>query len=80
MRGRGGDVDSVQRTDREAATLHVGRPQLAFAGLERQLGQHLGTKVNIIADKQGKRGRVILEYYGIDHFDGLLAKMGLRTV
>ncbi len=48
--------------------------------LERQLGQHLGTKVNIIADKQGKRGRVILEYYGIDHFDGLLAKMGLRTV
>lgn len=48
--------------------------------LERQLGQHLGTKVNIVADKQGKRGRVILEYYGIDHFDGLLAKMGLRAI
>jgi ParB family chromosome partitioning protein len=45
--------------------------------LERQLGQHLGTKVTILADKQGKRGRLSIEFYGIDHFDGLLAKMGL---
>lgn len=45
--------------------------------LERQLGQHLGTKVAIAADKQGKRGRILIEFYGIDHFDGLLAKMGV---
>lgn len=48
--------------------------------LERQLGQHLGTKVIIVSDKQGKKGRVVLEYYGIDHFDGLISKMGLRTI
>lgn len=47
--------------------------------LERQLGQHLGTKVTIAADKQGKRGRIHIEFYGIDHFDGLLAKMGVGS-
>lgn len=47
--------------------------------LERQLGQHLGTKVTIAADKQGKRGRIHIEFYGIDHFDGLLSKMGVGS-
>lgn len=46
--------------------------------LERQIGQQLGTKVIIVADRAGKKGRMIVEFYGIDHFDGLLTKMGVR--
>jgi ParB family transcriptional regulator, chromosome partitioning protein len=46
--------------------------------LERQIGQQLGTKVLIVADRQGKKGRLIVEFYGIDHFDGLLTKMGVK--
>lgn len=44
--------------------------------LERQLGQFLGTKVAIHASRKGDRGAIEIEYYGLDHFDGLLRRMG----
>lgn len=47
--------------------------------LERQVSQQLGTKVLINTDKQGKKGRIIIEFYGLDHFDGLLVRMGVRA-
>ncbi len=47
--------------------------------LERQIGQQLGTKVSISTDRGGKKGRVAIEFYGLDHFDGLLRKMGIRA-
>ncbi len=46
--------------------------------LERQLGQHLGTKVQIRTNAKGSRGALTIEFYGLDHFDGLLAKLGVR--
>jgi len=46
--------------------------------LERQLGEHLGTKVRVQADRTGQRGRLIVEFYGLEHFDGLVEKMGFR--
>jgi len=46
--------------------------------LERQLGEHLGTKVRVQADRTGQRGRLIVEFYGLEHFDGLIEKMGFR--
>jgi ParB family chromosome partitioning protein len=47
--------------------------------LERQIGQQLGTKVQISTDRSGKRGRLIIEFYGLDHFDGLLSRLNIRT-
>lgn len=47
--------------------------------LERQIGQQLGTKVVIHADRKGTKGRVQIEFYGLDHFEGLLARMNIRT-
>ena len=47
--------------------------------LERQVSQQLGTKVIINTDKQGKKGKMVIEFYGLDHFDGLLARMGVRA-
>lgn len=47
--------------------------------LERQIGQQLGTKVVIFADRKGAKGRVQIEFYGLDHFEGLLARMNIRT-
>ena len=45
--------------------------------LERRLSQQLGTKVEI-SMKNSKKGTIIIEFYGLDHFDGLAAKMGLK--
>jgi len=45
--------------------------------LERRLSQQLGTKVNIQASGKDK-GKITIEFYGLDHFDGLMAKMGVK--
>lgn len=47
--------------------------------LERQIGQQLGTKVVINADRKGTKGRLQIEFYGLDHFEGLLSRMNIRT-
>jgi ParB family chromosome partitioning protein len=63
-----GDLPPVNKEpDAKAAVL---------ADLERQLGQYLGTKVQIRAGVSHERGSIQLDFYGLDHFDGLLRKMG----
>lgn len=55
------------------------REALAHAGmreLEKQLGEHLGTKVQIRVRLGGKRGSLLVHFYDLDHFDGLMGKMG----
>lgn len=52
---------------------------VGLAELERQLAEHLGTKVKIRATRDGSRGRIVLEFYDLDHFDGLMSKMGFTV-
>jgi ParB family chromosome partitioning protein len=44
--------------------------------LEKRLGEHFGTRVKIKTDKSGKRGKVELTFYNLDHFEGLMDKLG----
>lgn len=46
--------------------------------LERRLGEHLGTRVRITTSRDGTRGRVSMEFYSLDHFDGLMQKMNFN--
>ncbi len=48
-----------------------------IADLETRLGQHLATKVKI-ATRDGKRGKVTIEFYGLDHFDDLMGRLGFK--
>ena len=50
-----------------------------LADLERRLGQYLGTKVKISTSRKGARGTILIEYYGLDHFDGMLNKIGFQN-
>lgn len=50
----------------------------SFEDLEKRLGEHLGTRVKLMPGTRGTRGRVVIEYYDLDHFDGLLAAMGYQ--
>ncbi len=45
--------------------------------LERKLGSQLGTKVNIETRKNGQRGKIIIEFYSLDEFDGITERLGL---
>lgn len=49
-----------------------------LADLERQLGEHLGTRVRVRTDSTGTRGRVEIMFYDHDHFDGLMSRLGFR--
>lgn len=59
--------------DRDQARLAV------LGDLQRQIGQQLGTKVSIVTDRRGKKGRVTLEFYGLDHFDSLMTRLGVKV-
>ncbi len=60
----------------DGATPREARTSAVLAELERQLSEHLGTKVRIEANQDRTRGRVILEFFSVEHFDGLIEKMG----
>jgi ParB family chromosome partitioning protein len=51
----------------------------AQADLEKRLGEHLGSRVHLQTRPGGKKGRIVIEFYDLDHFDGLLAKFGYRS-
>jgi len=45
--------------------------------MENKLSGQLGTKVSIETRKNGQRGKVIIEFYSLDEFDGIMEKIGL---
>ena len=49
------------------------------ADLERKLSDHLGTKVQIRPGKQKGSGRLVIEFYNFDQFEGLMQKLGFDT-
>jgi len=53
-------------------------PSDHLRALERQLGDHLGAKLRIRPRSNGKSGIIMIEYFDLDHFDGLMEKLGYR--
>ena len=56
-----------------------GSTRAVLEDLGKRLSEKLGTKVKIIpkAGKRGKTaGRIMIEYYDLDHFDGIVEKLG----
>ena len=47
--------------------------------LERQLGEHLGTRVRIQTGRKRDRGRLSMEFYDLEQFDGLLTRLGFKS-
>jgi ParB family chromosome partitioning protein len=45
--------------------------------IESKLADQLGTKVSIETRKNGQRGKLIIEFYSLDEFDGIMEKIGL---
>jgi ParB family chromosome partitioning protein len=64
----------------DAPAVVIGEPAkakaLALRELEKQLGDHLSTSVRIRASAGGKRGSIVVKFFDLDHFDGLMSKMG----
>ena len=48
--------------------------------LERKLSSQLATKVSIETRKNGQRGKIIIEFYSLDEFDGIAERLGLASL
>jgi ParB family chromosome partitioning protein len=46
--------------------------------LERRLADHLGTKVKISEGRKKGAGRLVIEFYDLDQFDGLMQRFGFE--
>lgn len=82
---------SVRRLERWVALAGEGvsgavepEPAAAVSGsaslseLEKQLGDHLGTRVRIRTDASRSRGKLVIDFYNLDQFDGITARMGFQ--
>lgn len=81
-----GVANPVQGESSDSSTrLHSGanseddRALSVLRDLERQVGEELGTRVKIRTDKSRTRGRVVIEFFDLDQFDGLLGRLGVTT-
>ena len=45
--------------------------------LENKLASQLATRVNIETRKNGQKGKIVIEFYSLDEFDGILERLGL---
>jgi hypothetical protein len=81
---------SVRELERQVQQVGKGKPSLRpaapagevnarsanVADLERQLAEYLGTRVAIQLGRKKGSGRLIVDFYNLDQFDGLMSKMG----
>lgn len=77
-----GVVRDAAQTKREQSEQHESnvpptQRELVIADIERRLADHLGTKVSIMLRASGNRGRVQLEFYSLEQFEGLMERIGL---
>lgn len=70
-------VEAQQKAEARAAQFEA---RANVRDLEEQIGKHLGTKVKIKTSGGGKRGVLAIEFFSLDHFDGLVAKMGVKRI
>ena len=71
----------IRRRQRAAAAPAPGGsvPQKAhLQDLQRRLGEHLGTKVLIQSGRKKGSGRLIISFYSLDEFEGLLRRIGFQ--
>ncbi len=51
--------------------------RIARESMERRLSEHLGTRVRVITRKDGTAGRIVVAFFGLDQFDGIMQRMGV---
>lgn len=64
-------------TGTEQSRIDIRSKPAHIIDLENKLSRQLGTKVNIETRKNGKRGKIVIEFYSIDEFDRITENLGL---
>ncbi len=56
----------------------MSRVESVLQDLERRLGEKLSTRVQLKTDKTGTKGSISIEFYDLDHFEGLMDRLGMN--
>jgi len=70
------NVKPVLKGTSEPSTAEPTPRSANVADLERKLAEHLGTRVAIQLGRKQGSGRLVLQFYSLDQFDGLMQKLG----
>lgn len=54
------------------------RSRTQLDDLERRLSEHLGTRVQILVGRRKGEGRLVIDFHGLEHFDGLMERIGYQ--
>ena len=73
--GAGGDLKSTKT----GVNTPEDRALSVLRDLEKRVGEELGTRVKIRTDKSRTRGRVMIEFFDLDQFDGLMGRLGVKV-
>ena len=73
--GAGGDLKSTKT----GVSTPEDRALSVLRDLEKRVGEELGTRVKIRTDKSRTRGRVMIEFFDLDQFDGLMGRLGVKV-
>lgn len=78
---RSRERDGVESSGSGGATGEDGpsRARAVLDDMEKQLGEHLGTRVSLKTDRSGRRGSVTISFFSLDEFDGILDRLGFRA-
>ena len=76
--GQPGQKDNKEHScGSDASRDGPGRVASVLRDLEDRLSAHLGTRVKLQTNAKGSRGRLVIEFYDLDQFDGILGQIGL---
>lgn len=75
--GGGGPGPGGAASSGSGESPQASRRAAVLASLERQLSDTLGTRVRIRTKGGGTKGTLEIDFFGLDHFDGLVARLGV---
>lgn len=76
----GSQVNSLKKGPEHESNASVpqNRVSSVLQDLERRLSEQLGTRVTLSTNSKGTKGRIQIEFYDLDQFDGLLERFGIE--
>jgi ParB-like chromosome segregation protein Spo0J len=69
------EAQATTRSDDDSPAKSVNRAVANAMDLARRLSEHLGTKVQVQPGRTKGSGRLIIDFYSLDQFEGLLHRL-----
>ncbi len=73
-----GNISDTNLSSGETDESTQTRMESVLQDLEKRLGEHLSTKVKLKTDRSGTKGSITIDFFDLDHFDGLMNRLGIH--